>query len=214
MSRTKTSHLKHILHVFDISINRLKILAQTGTNEGCTMMQTFSEIIDRQGFWRGLWKGNLYGCLRIFPFAGCVTFTYTMFLRHVVPKRYKNRIENPKDPITHFWRFFAGLTAGCVATTITYPLDLLKANEAIDMKYTKHLKKKRDGDRTARFKLFIRRLRIALSMESIKLNIRREMKENNIRTFKDAFRGLLPTIFAVPCFVGMQNMSYDFLGFI
>lgn len=177
-------------------------MAQTGTNHGKTMKETFIQIIDRQGFWSGLWKGNLYGCLRIFPFAGCVTFTYTMFLRHIVPNKYRHRIENPKDPITHFWRFSAGLTAGCVATTITYPLDLLKANESIDMHYTKNLKKNKKITRSLRS--------IKYLIESAKLNFKQELADNNIRTFRDAFRGLLPTIFAVPCFVGMQNMSYDF----
>ena len=178
-------------------------MAQTGKYSG-NMIQTFAQIIERQGFWGGLWKGNFYGCLRIFPFAGCVTFTYTMFLRHIVPKKYRDRINDPKDPITNVWRFSAGLTAGCVATTITYPLDLLKANEATDMTQTK-------GQKTATKEItFIRRLRNVLNMKTIKTNFQREMKENNIRSFKDAFRGLVPTVFAVPFFVGMQNMSYDF----
>ena len=178
-------------------------MAQTGKYSG-SMIKTFAQIIERQGFWRGLWKGNFYGCLRIFPFAGCVTFTYTMFLRHVVPQQYRERINNPKDPATNFWRFTAGLTAGCIATTITYPLDLMKANEATDMTQTKGLVKK------PKELTFLRRLKIAISPSTISRNFKKEMADNNIRTFKDAFRGLVPTIFAVPCFIGIQNMSYDF----
>ena len=190
---------------------RAKLLAQTGAYPTQPMMTTFAQIIERQGFWKGLWKGNFYGCLRIFPFAGCVTFTYTMFLRHIVPKRFRNRINNPTDPITHLWRFSAGLTAGCVATTITYPLDLLKANEAVDMTYTRHLDNKNiELTRSDKVKLLIRRMRLSLSVKTIWANFEKDLKDNNIRTFKDAFRGLAPTIFAVPFFVGMQNMSYDF----
>ena len=49
---------------------------------------------------------------RTFPFAGTVTFTYGMFLKHIVPKKYQDRIDNPKDPITNLWRFSAGVFAG------------------------------------------------------------------------------------------------------
>eukprot|EP00484_Ammonia_sp_Unknown_P021219 CAMPEP_0197038836 /NCGR_PEP_ID=MMETSP1384-20130603/15721_1 /TAXON_ID=29189 /ORGANISM="Ammonia sp." /LENGTH=571 /DNA_ID=CAMNT_0042469331 /DNA_START=26 /DNA_END=1738 /DNA_ORIENTATION=- len=186
-------------------LERAKILAQTGKNDGASMMQTFMKIVERQGFWGGLWKGNLWGCLRTFPFAGCVTFTYTMFLQHVVPKSYRNRIDNPTDPVTHVWRFSAGLTAGCVATTITYPLDLLKANEAVDMTDTKRQRLQN------RQLTLVHRIRHSLRIETIKANFWHEMKENRISSFKDAFRGLVPTIFAVPFFIGIQNATYDFL---
>eukprot|EP01084_Bolivina_argentea_P043208 79610_1 len=192
MSKTATAPLE-----------RLKILAQTGkTTE--SFFRTFEQIIERQGFWGGLWKGNLYACLRIFPFAGSVTFTYSLFLKHIVPKRYKDRIDNPRDPAANIWRFCAGLTAGCIATTITYPLDLMKANEATDMTQTKGVKKPKQLTS-------FQRLKCSVKPVTIVTNFQKEMKENNIRTFKDAFRGLLPTIFAVGGFIGIQNMSYDAL---
>eukprot|EP01083_Nonionella_stella_P113540 334761_1 len=193
MSRTATAPLE-----------RVKILAQTGTCTG-NLRSMFTTVIERQGFWFGLWKGNFYGCLRTFPFAGCVTFTYSMFLKHVIPKQYRQRIDNPKDPVTHLWRFSAGLTAGCIATTITYPLDLMKANETCDMTQTRGQPKQPKESK------LVTRVRNHLRIKNMKLNFVKEMHENQIFTFRDAFRGLLPTIFAVPFFIGIQNMSYDFL---
>ena len=94
---------------------------------------------------------------------------------------------------------------GCVATTITYPLDLMKANESLDMTQTK-------GVQSAENELsFIRRMQHRLSLRNIGANFKEDVEAAGIRNFKDAFRGLVPTIFAVPMFIGIQNMSYDFM---
>ena len=62
-------------------LERIKIMSQMGLYG--SMRNIYKNIIESQGY-IGLWKGNGVNCLRVFPFGGCVTFTYNYVLDSLV----------------------------------------------------------------------------------------------------------------------------------
>ena len=97
-------------------LERVKILAQVGTTRG-SMFQTWAKIIEHQGI-RGLWRGNLVNCRRVFPFGGLVTFSYGN-ITNLMPLSTTSKK-------SYLYRFGAGVAAGGIATTLTYPMDLIR----------------------------------------------------------------------------------------
>lgn len=77
---------------------------------------TLKDVIRKEGF-RGLWKGNLSNCVRIFPqmAVNYATFNYV----NVVFESY---IENKQ--VNHF---LSGAVAGMVAMTSVYPLENIRS---------------------------------------------------------------------------------------
>lgn len=61
---------------------------------------------------------------KVFPFAGTVCLLYSQLLA-------ASPADSELDPMEPVWRFAAGGLAGAVATTATYPLDLVRARMAV-----------------------------------------------------------------------------------
>lgn len=83
---------------------------------------TLSHIIKHEGV-TGLWKGNVPAELMYVCYAAVQFGTYrstTLFLQTALPKRLPDAAES----------FIGGATSGAVATTFTYPLDLLRTRFA------------------------------------------------------------------------------------
>ena len=150
-------------------LERIKIQAQMGNSKG-TIAQ-FSNILAKEGI-NGLWAGNLTNCLRVFPFAGLSCVFYSRFVKYLP-------CDNELDPMEPVWRALAGGMAGICASTITYPLDIIRAQQTVAG----------SSDKTG----------ILRTANNI-------MAKNGVRAL---YRGLQPTLFAVAPFIGLQQASYD-----
>jgi len=113
--------------------DRVKILYQVDPTRPYTTRSAFRSavaIIRKVGI-GGLWRGNGAQMLRVIPYAA---ISYTSFDKYVRALSYAR---GKKDFTA---RFVAGAGAGVTATTLTYPLDLLRARMAahwhIESKYS------------------------------------------------------------------------------
>ncbi len=128
--------------------DRVKIIFQVDPNRPFSVRDAFGvakDIVRREGFWRGLWRGNGVMMARVVPYAGVSFMTYPRF--EAAARRAKKQArdawnagpasakketdetanENASDVTT---RFVAGSAAGATATAMTYPLDLMRARYA------------------------------------------------------------------------------------
>ena len=106
---------------FTAPLERVKIVAQTSENKRSTA-NIIRTIIKEEG-WRGLFRGNFAGILRVVPFSALVCFSYTIMVG-MLPKDKKY------DKVEPMWRFVSGGLAGGFATCCTYPLDVIRARLA------------------------------------------------------------------------------------
>ncbi|CAL1142177.1 unnamed protein product [Cladocopium goreaui] len=81
------------------------------------------DIVGREGIF-GLWRGNLAVILQVMPYAGLQFMTFD---------QYQQALEPYCASHPYLMRFVAGAAAGATATTLTYPLDLLRTQMAISM---------------------------------------------------------------------------------
>jgi solute carrier family 25 (mitochondrial phosphate transporter), member 23/24/25/41 len=102
-------------------LERIKIQAQMGKNTG--LLRELSNIVSKEGIY-GLWAGNFTNCLRVFPFAGLSCVFYSRFVKYLP-------CDNELDPMEPVWRAIAGGMAGICASTITYPLDIIRARQTV-----------------------------------------------------------------------------------
>lgn len=104
--------------------DRIKIIFQTDATRIFTwrnVYQTGSRIVGEQGL-TGLWRGHGATLLRVVPYSATsytVFDPYKVWLRKALPGAGDVGV-----------RFLAGAAAGATATTLTYPLDLLRARMA------------------------------------------------------------------------------------
>jgi len=104
--------------------DRVKILFQTSAARKFSWRAVFETgrgIVLEEGT-RGLWRGHSATLLRVVPFSATsfATFDpYKAWLRQAAPEL--------NDPAV---RFLAGAGAGMTATSLTYPLDVLRARMA------------------------------------------------------------------------------------
>ncbi|GIY06118.1 graves disease carrier protein homolog [Caerostris darwini] len=106
-------------------LDRMKILLQ-GQNKYYKDLGVFSglkTIVKKEGF-SGLYKGNNAQMVRIFPY-GAVQFVSFEMYRMILRKSFGQ---------SHFHNFLAGSTAGITAVAITYPLDVVRACLAFQIK--------------------------------------------------------------------------------
>lgn len=102
-------------------VERLKVLFQVGggTNKPKSMAAAFRTIVQTEGV-KGLWKGNMVNCLRIFPHRGVLFSCNDLYRKKLgdlgVEKRYLG--------------FVTGSLAGMTATMATYPMDLVRTQRA------------------------------------------------------------------------------------
>lgn len=84
---------------------------------------TFRQILREEGI-TGLWKGNIPAELLYLTY-GSVQFSAYAYMSHVL-----EAIPAPYTPPNSATSFISGATAGAAATTVTYPLDLLRTRFA------------------------------------------------------------------------------------
>jgi solute carrier family 25 (mitochondrial thiamine pyrophosphate transporter), member 19 len=133
---------------------------------------TVSHILRHEGL-TGLWKGNVPAELMYVCYASAQFGTYrsmTMFLRTAFSQRLPDAAES----------FISGATAGAVATTLTYPLDLLRTRFAAQ------------GNR-----------KVYKSLRGAIWEIGRD------EGFKGFFRGLGPGLAGIVPFMGIFFVTYE-----
>lgn len=107
-------------------IDRVKIMYQVSSTRAFSIrsgIQTAAEIVRTAGV-SGLWRGNSIAVLRDVPYAAILFSSYSL-----VEESLCGLSGRPKD----IWsRSLAGCLAGAISTTLTYPLDMLRARFGAD----------------------------------------------------------------------------------
>eukprot|EP00754_Rhynchopus_humris_P040195 Rhum_TRINITY_DN2323_c0_g1::Rhum_TRINITY_DN2323_c0_g1_i1::g.6876::m.6876/K15085/SLC25A42; solute carrier family 25, member 42 len=104
-------------------IDRIRILYQVNPSREFSMraaVKTAVKIYDSTGI-PGLWRGNAAALVRVVPYSGILFCSFPSYETAV------GRID-PDSKVLN--RFLAGSLAGATATTLTYPLDLMRARMA------------------------------------------------------------------------------------
>lgn len=85
------------------------------------MFPTIYKMYVQEG-WRGLFRGNLLNCVRIFPYSAV---QYTVFEQCKDWLRYRRGASSKE---LYAWeRLVSGSVGGIVSVAVTYPLDLIRA---------------------------------------------------------------------------------------
>jgi len=92
-------------------LERIQILNQTGAATD-TMYGTLRRVLRDGGGLRGLWRGNLVNCCRVFPHKS-ILFSVNDYLQR-------------RSPITS--SFLTGAISGCIATAAIYPIVVVRAH--------------------------------------------------------------------------------------
>lgn len=118
VSKTITAPMDRIRILFQVHRKRLFSLAG--------FFRRGMDIVRLEGP-LGLWRGNLAVVLQVMPYAGVQFMAFDQYQQLLV-EAIPRESQRP-------WavRFAAGALAGATATTLTYPLDLLRAQMAISM---------------------------------------------------------------------------------
>mmetsp|Transcript_25218 Transcript_25218/g.58024 ORF Transcript_25218/g.58024 Transcript_25218/m.58024 type:complete len:649 (-) Transcript_25218:43-1989(-) len=106
--------------------DRMKILYQTNPDRPFTWRKgagTIVTIYRRTGV-QGLWRGHFATLMRVIPFSA------TSFMMFDVYHTSLNRYNQKGGLVIVSNRFFAGAAAGATATSLTYPLELMRARMA------------------------------------------------------------------------------------
>ena len=99
-------------------LEKVKIQAQT-SSAPVKVFQSLAETYKTVGF-QGLFAGNGANCLRVFPYAGLVTFCYLNFLT-LTPA------DNDLDSMEPVYRGTCAASAGIIGQLCTYPIDVVRA---------------------------------------------------------------------------------------
>jgi solute carrier family 25, member 42 len=118
--------------------DRVKIMYQVDATKEFTLngaFRTAKHIIETEGF-RALWLGNGVQMIRVMPYAGVSFLAFPKydaslqkFISSYAPTLGIELLAH-EDELRIFSRFVAGAAAGATATTMTYPLDMLRARFA------------------------------------------------------------------------------------
>ncbi|CAH2354652.1 mitochondrial thiamine pyrophosphate carrier 1 [[Candida] railenensis] len=103
------------------------------------MFSTIFKMYADEG-WRGLFRGNLLNCVRIFPYSA---IQYSVFekCKELLRRRDPGRTETYGSE-----RLIAGSVGGIVSVALTYPLDLVRARITIQTASLKKLNKGKLAD--------------------------------------------------------------------
>ncbi|KAK6465339.1 mitochondrial carrier domain-containing protein [Scheffersomyces coipomensis] len=108
---------------------RAKILLQVqgpGSNHAYQgMFPTIFKMYREEG-WRGLFRGNLLNCIRIFPYSAVQFAVFEKCKEIMLDQRPHN-----KHNLNVYERLMGGSLAGIVSVAVTYPLDLIRARITI-----------------------------------------------------------------------------------
>lgn len=99
-------------------LERVKLAAQTGTSHTSGVIKELAWVIKTQGV-KGLFKGNLVNCIRVFPTAGIACTCYLNLLKFTPADAEFDMME----PV---YRLACGGTAALIANTLTYPMDVIR----------------------------------------------------------------------------------------
>jgi solute carrier family 25 phosphate transporter 23/24/25/41 len=86
-------------------------------NTKVTMISQAKMIVSEQGF-LGLYRGIGLSTIGIAPFIGIKLTSFDMLMSRFAPAK--------GDPNTIYWNLLLGATAGTIAVTFTYPVDLTR----------------------------------------------------------------------------------------
>jgi hypothetical protein len=105
-------------------LDRVKILYQTLSKAypRQSARRTLSFIYSHEGV-RGLWRGNWSSVVRIYPYAAVQFASFERYKRWL-------RSFSPNDTMFLGGHFIAGSLAGATASSLTYPLDVVRARLA------------------------------------------------------------------------------------
>lgn len=108
-------------------LSRMTILLQvssgsTGSNPG--LIASLRNVVQTEGF-RSLWKGNLVSVIHKVPYGSINYYAYE-YTKVSVLRPYWNSDTDPGV----FVRFGCGLAGGACASSITYPLDIVRTRLA------------------------------------------------------------------------------------
>jgi len=113
-------------------LDRLKILLQTSSASSTSAaaqatlkggpIAGFVEIAKSEGI-GGYWRGNIPQLVRVLPYSACQLYAYD---------QYKKLLSDKNGELDVPRRLASGALAACTATTITYPLDIVRLRLAVD----------------------------------------------------------------------------------
>ena len=106
--------------------DRIKILFQT-SDRSFSLGKALSEaqkIVADEGV-AALWKGHSTNVIRVLPYAGIHFASHDLFEMLLKPS------PGEAEPLSTSRKFACGAMAGAIPTTITYPLDMVRAKMAI-----------------------------------------------------------------------------------
>ena len=111
-------------------LDRARTIAQTGVSKSSSQgLFSILRTIVEQDSLRGLWKGNVANCSRVFPSRGI------LFACNDLYKSAMRRVAGigPEGALPSWASFAAGSAAGMTANAVTYPLDFTRTQMAASM---------------------------------------------------------------------------------
>lgn len=165
-------------------LERMKIIyqIQTHTNQNYKgIWATLNKIWVEEG-WRGYLRGNGSNCLRIFPYSAIQFASYNMYKPYLIPAG--------ETEMTVSMRLFAGGLAGITSVGLTYPLDITRTRLSIQC-----------ADLSTLSKVDQKTLP---GMWTVMKHIYR-----NEGGIVGLYRGIMPTIYGVAPYVGLNFAVYE-----
>ncbi|KAJ4956812.1 hypothetical protein NE237_013595 [Protea cynaroides] len=120
-------------------LERLKILLQVQNSHNIKYngtIQGLKYIWRTEGF-RGLFRGNGTNCARIVPNSAVKFFSYDEASRSIL-WLYRQQPGNEDAQMTPLLRLGAGATAGIIAMSATYPMDMVRGRLTVQTENTPH----------------------------------------------------------------------------
>ncbi|ESQ37754.1 hypothetical protein EUTSA_v10028766mg [Eutrema salsugineum] len=166
-------------------LERMKILLQVQNPHNIKYSGTVQGLkyIWRTEGLRGLFKGNGTNCARIVPNSAVKFFSYEQASEGLL-YLYRRRTKNENAQLTPLLRLGAGATAGIIAMSATYPMDMVRGRLTVQ---------------TANSPYQYRGIAHALS------TVLRE------EGFRALYRGWLPSVIGVVPYVGLNFAVYESL---
>lgn len=167
---------------------RAKILLQLqgpGSQAYQGMFPTIRKMYIEEG-WRGLFRGNLLNCVRIFPYSA-VQFAVFEKCKEIMLEHKQSGEE-----LHSYERLAAGLAGGIVSVAVTYPLDLIRARITVQ---TASLAKLDKG-------------RLAQAPGIVETLVHVYKNEGGFRAL---YRGIVPTTLGVAPYVAINFALYEYL---
>ncbi|EER34709.1 hypothetical protein CTRG_01570 [Candida tropicalis MYA-3404] len=148
------------------------------------MFPTIFKMYREEG-WRGLFRGNLLNCVRIFPYSAVQFATFEKCKDIMLQYNPRN-----SNQLNGYERLIAGSIGGIVSVAVTYPLDLVRARITVQ---TASLNKLNKGKLTHSPKV----------METLKDVYK---NEGGILAL---YRGIIPTTLGVAPYVAINFALYE-----